>query len=34
MPYIAINGNDAHDPVTPRRQAAHVPQLIWNGTIT
>jgi hypothetical protein len=28
MPYIAIKGNDAHDPVTPRRQAAHVPQLI------
>src|SRR6476660_9444542 len=34
MPYIAINGSDAHDPVTPRRHAAHVPQLIWNGTIT
>src|SRR3954462_6122904 len=34
MPYIAINGNEAHDPVAPRRQAAHIPQLIWNGTIT
>src|ERR1700716_3671028 len=34
MPYIAINGNDAHEPVTPRRQAGQLPQLIWNGTIT
>ncbi len=28
IPYIAINGNDAHDPDTPRRQAGHCPQLI------
>src|SRR5712671_5171612 len=34
MPYIAINGNDAHEPVTPRRHAGQLPQLIWNGTIT
>ena len=34
MPYIAINGNDAQDPVTPRRHARQLPQLIWNGTIT
>ena len=33
MPYIAISGSDAHEPVTPRRHAAHCPQLIWNGTI-
>ena len=28
IPYIAISGSDAQDPVTPRRQALHSPQLI------
>jgi hypothetical protein len=34
MPYIAINGSAAHEPVAPRRQAWQAPQLIWNGTTT
>ena len=28
IPYIAISGSDAHEPVTPRRHALHCPQLI------
>ena len=28
MPYIAISGSDAQEPVTPRRHARHCPQLI------
>ncbi|MDT5363938.1 MAG: hypothetical protein QOC69_5700 [Mycobacterium sp.] len=34
MPYIAIKGSDVQEPVTPRRQAEQVPQLIWKGTMT
>src|ERR1700733_7125878 len=33
-PYIAINGTEPHEPVTPRRHSRQVPQLIWNGTTT
>ena len=28
IPYIAISGSDAHEPVAPRRHAGHWPQLI------
>ena len=33
-PYIAINGSEPHELVTPRRHSRQVPQLSWNGTTT
>jgi hypothetical protein len=33
-PYIAINGNEPHELVTPRRHSRQLPQLSWNGTTT